>query len=234
MAKLPKRLCFDLANPFSGNTELSSDFLQRAGFPIIESEPTLQYLFLAGRQTVQDLIEMSFQKLMSCFIVRRHSRCRNKIAKVTILFISDRGLERCRLLGNFDDLLDFCRFDLECFCDLFNRWLTSEFLHQSSLRSNVPINSLNHVYGNTNCPRLVSDCPCDCLPDPPCGVGGKLKPSSPIVLLHCTNKSNVSFLNEIKKRKASPNIFFRDRNNKTKIRFDKFVQRRFIILFHSF
>ena len=63
---------------------------------------------------------------------------------------------------------------------------------------------------NTNGARLICECACDRLPDPPGSIRGEFISLSPVKLAHCLEESQVPFLNKIQKRQIgrAPDIFF--------------------------
>jgi len=77
------------------------------------------------------------------------------------------------------------------FRNFFRGGFTSDFLNQETGRSNQFIDCFNHMDGDSDGSRLISDCASDGLPDPPGRIGAKLIP--PLIFKFITALINPIF-----------------------------------------
>ncbi len=68
------------------------------------------------------------------------------------------------------------------------------------------INRFHHVHRNPNRTRLVSDCTCNCLTNPPRRIGGKFESLGVVKLFDCFNQTEISFLNQVEKLHAAAKV----------------------------
>ena len=66
---------------------------------------------------------------------------------------------------------------------------------------------------------LIGDGPGDGLPDPPCGVGGKLEAPVRLELFRCLHQAEVSLLNEVEEGQAPPGVPLCHRDHEAEVRF---------------
>ena len=76
---------------------------------------------------------------------------------------------------------------------------------------------------NTDCASLVCHRTCDCLTDPPCCIGRELVTLCVVELLDCTDKAQVSFLNQVKEEHSATGVTLCKRYNKTKVCFEQVI-----------
>ena len=77
------------------------------------------------------------------------------------------------------------------------------------------INGLNHVYRNTDGSGLISYGSCDSLTDPPGCIGTEFESFAIIKFLYRLDKTQVSFLDQIKKQHTSAHVTFRNGNHQS-------------------
>src|SRR5699024_10061816 len=82
-------------------------------------------------------------------------------------------------------------------------------------------------------PGLIRYCSCNSLTDPPCGIGAEFISFAVVEFLHGFNKTQVSFLDQVKEKHSTANIPFRDTYNETEIGFCQTLLRLFIPLLHT-
>ena len=87
---------------------------------------------------------------------------------------------------------------------------------------------------NTDCSRLIRNCSCDRLTDPPCCICGELISLSIIKLLYCLDQAKISFLDQVKEKHSTSHISLCNADNQTKICFCKLLLCLLISLFHTF
>ena len=66
---------------------------------------------------------------------------------------------------------------------------------------------------------LIGDGPGDGLPDPPCGVGGKLEAPVRLELFRCLHQAEVPLLNEVEEGQAPPGVPLCHRDHEAEVRF---------------
>ena len=106
--------------------------------------------------------------------------------------------------------------------NFFRRRLTAKFLQQFFLRAQQFVDDVNHVHGNTNCPRLIRDGTRNRLSNPPRRVSRKFVTAPVFKFFHRLHQTHVAFLNQIQKRQSAIRIFFRDGNHEAQICFHHF------------
>ena len=85
------------------------------------------------------------------------------------------------------------------------------------------------MYGDADCARLICDGASDRLPDPPCCVGREFEAFGIIELIDGFQQTHVALLDEVEELHPSADIFFRDTDDETEIRFRETVFRRLIV-----
>src|SRR5918994_7300324 len=106
-AQLGEGLGLDLADPLAGDPELAADLLQGPGVAVGEAEAELDDLLLPLREGVQDRVELLLEQ-DEAGRVHGHDGVGvlDEVAEVGVLLLTDRGLQRHRLLGHLEDLAD--------------------------------------------------------------------------------------------------------------------------------
>ncbi len=72
---------------------------------------------------------------------------------------------------------------------------------------------IDHVYGQTNRPGLVSNAAGDTLTNPPVGVGAEAITALGIKTFGSPNEADIAFLNKVEEGNAPVDIFFGDADN---------------------
>src|SRR5262249_10182648 len=98
----------------------------------------------------------------------------DEIAEAGILFITDRRLERERLLGNPENLPTPLERYAELPGQLLWRRVAADLVEHLPRRAHDLADGLDHVHGDTDGARLVGGASTDRLADPPGGVGREL------------------------------------------------------------
>src|SRR4051794_18321493 len=112
VAQLAQRLRLDLPDPLSGDVELLADLLERPGTPVLESEAELEHASLPTGQRVEHRLDLLLEELVRCGLGGSEGTAvLDEVTEVRVLFLTDRGLERDRLLRDLDDLADLLRRD---------------------------------------------------------------------------------------------------------------------------
>src|SRR5688500_16741556 len=124
VTELAKRLGFDLTDPLARHVELAPDLFKRASPSVFETEPQLQHAALAPGQPLEHALHLLLEQLVRRRVGGREGLVvGDEATKVTVLFYTDRRLERDRLLRDLHDLAHLVRCDEHALGDLFRRWL---------------------------------------------------------------------------------------------------------------
>ena len=87
------------------------------------------------------------------------------------------------------------------------------------------------MYRDSDRSCLIRDRSGDSLPDPPCSVCRKLIAFRIIKFLYCFNKSQITFLNEVKERKSSVQISSCNTDYESEIALAQFLLSFLVSLF---
>src|SRR5699024_9309960 len=111
------------------------------------------------------------------------------------------------------------------FCDLFGKRLSSQLLKELSGYADQLVDRLHHMHRDADRPRLVGDGSCDRLADPPGRISTELVSFVIIKLLNRLDKTQVSFLDQVKEEHAPAHVSFGDADYQTEIRLGEFFLR---------
>src|SRR3989344_2405620 len=188
MTKFTKRFCLNLADSFPGYRKHFSNFLKRFGAPVFKTKPLFQNPSFSVRKSPQYLIYLFLKKLTRRGIKKGwRGYVMDKVSKPTILFISHRTLQTCRLLRDFNNLECFFNINTKRLSNFLRVGLTSQLLSESSRSAQESINVFYHMNGDANSARLIRDSPSNGLANPPCCISRKLKSPSPVVFFNRTD-----------------------------------------------
>ncbi len=107
--------------------------------------------------------------------------------------------------------------------DLFDAWLTLEFLRQLLLNVTQATQYVDHVNWNTNGARLISDGTRDRLANPPSGISRELKAAAEFILVYCTHKARVAFLDQVQEAQPTIAILLGDRDDQAQVALRQFT-----------
>src|SRR5579871_4681625 len=131
MAELFKRLCLDLPDALTGQAKNLSHLFERVVVSAADPEPHAQDTLLAGSELGQRFAHVPHQiarleRRMRVDAVRR----RNQLAQGGVAFLSDREVERDRLLHHRQHLLDALDRRSSARGDLAGGWLLATLLRE--------------------------------------------------------------------------------------------------------
>src|SRR5436190_14816920 len=222
VTQLRQRLRLDLPDPLAGNPELLADLLQRPRVPVDQAEPQLDDLLLPVGQRVQDRVELLLQEDEGGGIDRYDGvAVLDEVAEVGVLLLTDRRLERDRLLRQLEDLAHPLRRELHLVADLLRSRFAPEVLQQLSLDAHELVDRLDHVHGNADRARLVRDRAGDRLPDPPRRVGRELVALGVVELLDRADQAEVALLDQVEEQHAAADVALRDRHHEPQVGLDQ-------------
>ena len=141
----------------------------------------------------------------------------DEVTELTVAFFTQRGVERnwfTTILLNLDDLF---WGHIEFFCQLFRGWFAAQVLQHLSLNASKFVNDFDHVHWNTNGACLICHSASDGLTNPPGCIRGELVSLGVVELLHCTDQTQVSFLDQIQEEHAATGVTLCKRNDETKV-----------------
>src|SRR6185369_2445520 len=156
MPQFAQRLRFDLADALASDVEVLTHFFQRALVPtIVESEPQTNHTLFTRAQRLQNVAGDLTQ------VRRDHTRRRtlarlvfDQVAQLRITILTDRRLERDRILHQLARLADLLHRSIHLLRDLFSRPFAPELTHQFTRSVLQLIDHFDHVHRNTNRARL--------------------------------------------------------------------------------
>jgi len=109
--------------------------------------------------------------------------------------------------------------------DLGARWFASKPLLQRVRGAGNFVDHFADVHREADRARLIGDGSLDALTDPPSGVGTKFESAVIVKLFDGTHKTNIAFLDQIKKGNASVHIFLCDAYDQSKVGLDEAISR---------
>ena len=158
MAQLPKGLRLNLADTLTGHIELLAHLFQRAGASILQTKAELEHLFLPGRQRIQHVDELLLQKGVAGRLGGfRSVLIRDKVAQVGVLLLTDGGLQRDRLLGDFQDLPYLVHRHVHLLGDFLRGRVVAQLLEELAGDPDDLVDGLHHMDRDTDGPGLVCD-----------------------------------------------------------------------------
>jgi len=113
-----------LADPLASDIEDLADIFQCPHFSIVQTKAQTQDVFLAVCQRIQDLIQLLTKDDTSCIVdwVFDHFVF-DKVPKMAVIFLTDRRLQRNRLLSNLKNLTNLVRCHIHTLSDLLWCWV---------------------------------------------------------------------------------------------------------------
>src|ERR1019366_4975631 len=218
VAELAQRLGLDLTDALAGDAKALAHFFERPLMPVDETEAQLKHTTLAGRQSVEDVLDLGAQHGQRGGIAGRGRLfVLDKVAEVGVLLLADRGLEGDGILGDLGDLADLLRGDAHLLGDLLVRRLPAQLLEKPARDPHQLVDGLHHVHRDPDGARLVGDGPRDGLPDPPSGVGRELEPLVVVELLDGPDQPHVAFLDQIQEGHASADVLLGNADHKPQV-----------------
>src|ERR1700693_371475 len=222
--ELPQGLRFDLADSFARHVEGAPDFLEGVLRAVADTEAHLQDLLFPRGQGLQHAPRLVLEVRDQDRLDRREDPpVLDEVTQMRILFLSDRGLERDRLLRDLHDLADLGDGHVHALGDLLRVGLAAELLHERPRRARQLIDRLDHVHRDADRTGLVRDRARDRLADPPRGVGRELVTPTVLELLDGLHEADVSFLNQVEELEATVRVLLGDRDDESQVRDDQLV-----------
>ena len=87
------------------------------------------------------------------------------------------------------------------------------------------VDGLDHVYGNTDRPRLIGNRPGDGLANPPGGVGAELVAALVLELVHRLHQADVALLNQVQELEPPVRVFLGDAHDEAQVRLGELFLR---------
>src|SRR5439155_17203065 len=226
MAQLAQCLGLDLPDALAGHVELTPHFLERPRATVLEPEPQLQHAPLAAGQALEHGLDLLLEELVRGRIGRRQrAGVRNEVAEVRVFLLTDRRLQRDRLLRDLDDLTHLVLGDGHALRDLFRCRLATELLKQGAGDADELVDRLHHMDRDADRPRLVCDGARDGLADPPRRVRGELVALLVVELLDRADQTNVPLLDQVQEIHAAADVLLRDRDDEPEVGLRQLVPR---------
>src|SRR2546427_2906101 len=218
VAELAQRLGLDLRDALAGHPEPLADLFQRALVAVDQSKPQLQHAPLPRRERVEHVLDLGMQHRERRGIGwRDRLAVLDEVTEVGVLLLSDRRLERDRILRDLHDLAHLLGRDPHLLADLLVARLATELLEKPARNAHQLVDRLHHVHRDADRPRLVGDGARDGLPDPPRGVGRELVALVVVELLDRPDEAHVAFLDEVEERHAAADVLLGDRHDQPQV-----------------
>src|SRR2546425_680403 len=218
VAQLAQRLGLDLADALARDAETLAHLFQRPLVAVDQPETQLQHAPLAWRERVEDVFDLRVEHGERGRVRRRDClTVLDEVAEVRVFLLSDRGLERDRVLGDLHDLANLLGSDPHLLADLLVTRLAAQLLEQPARYADQLVDRLDHVHRDADRPRLVGDGAGDGLPDPPRGVGRELVALVVVELLDRPDQAHVAFLDEVEERHAAADVLLGDRHDQPQV-----------------
>src|SRR4051812_42978605 len=174
--ELLQRLVLDLADALAGDVERAAHLVQRARVLAAQAVAQLEDAALAVGEVLQRLAQRLLGEDLGRALVRRlGALVGDELAELRLLLVADGLLERDRGLRGALDRVDLLGVDPGDLGDLLGAWLAPELGDELALGAPDLVELLDHVDGDADGPRLVSQRAGDGLADPPGRVGRELE-----------------------------------------------------------
>lgn len=151
MLQLAQCLRLDLTNTFACDRELLADFFQRMVGVHADAETHAQNTFFTRRQRGENAGRRLAQVGLNGGVDRQQRvLVFDEVAKMRILFVTHRGFERNRLLGDFQNLAHLFKRHGQLFRQLFRGRLAADLVQHLARGANDLVDRLDHVNRNTD------------------------------------------------------------------------------------
>ena len=144
----------------------------------------------------------------------------HQITEGRITLLANRLLQGDRHLRHLENVAHFLRRHVNLRGDLLHRRLSTQALHQLTLRVDDLVELLDHVHRNADGARLVRDRSRDGLANPPRRVRRELEALAIVELLDGTDETERPLLDQIKERQAASEVALRDRHDEAQVGLD--------------
>src|SRR5450830_575383 len=226
VAQLAQRLGFDLANPFTGNVELLTDFLKGVVGIHVDAETHAQNLGFTGSEAGEYFACRFFKALNGSNIDGRlHGRVFDEVTQVGVFVITDRGFHGDRLFSDLQYLADLVLRHFHAFAQLFRGRFTTHFLQHLPGNTVELVDRLDHVHRNTDGAGLVGDRASDRLTDPPGGISREFVAAAVFELVYRFHQTDVAFLDQIEELQTAVGVLLGDGDHQTQVRFNHLFLR---------
>ena len=130
----------------------------------------------------------------------------NKVSQMRVLLLTNRSLQRYRLLSNLHDFPYPIHSNLHILGDFLWGWFPAQLLQQLSGNANQLVNCLYHMNWNSNGTSLIRNGTGNSLTNPPGSIGTKLIALGVVELLYSLNQTKIALLNQIQEQHTTAYI----------------------------
>ena len=137
---------------------------------------------------------------------------------MAVFLFADRRFEGDGLLRDLQDLAHLVDGHVHLGGDLFGRGVVAELLQELTGHADDLVDGLDHMNGDTDGARLVSNGASDGLTDPPRRVGRELVALGVVELFDGLDEAEVALLNEVEEQHAAAHVALSDGHDETQVR----------------
>src|SRR5205085_6405071 len=218
MTEFAQSLGLNLADALASNGKSAADFFKGVGIAIFKAKTHADDVLFARVQMLQHGRDIFLKAEADGGVRGRgHGFIFNKVTEVGFFLFADWRLKGDGSLSNFAGAADFLDGDVHAHGQLFRGRLAAKFLNELPRAAGELVNDLDHVNGNADGARLVSNRASDGLTNPPGSVGGKFVAAAPIELVGTFHQAEIAFLNEIEELQAMMSIFLGNGDHEAKV-----------------
>src|SRR5580692_9279161 len=145
VTELAEGLGLYLADALAGDLEGLADLFEGVFGAVFEAETHLDHTLFARGQGAEDLRGVLLEVDADDGVGRRDGHAVfDEVSKVRVFLFSDGSFEGDGLLGDLEDLADFCDRDIHALGDLFRGGFAAELLHQLTRGADELVDGLDH------------------------------------------------------------------------------------------
>lgn len=156
------------------------------------------------------------------------------VAQFAAAVLAERQVQGDRVLGVAVELDDLGDGQLHPLRHLPHRGFDAQFLKHLPAEPGHSVDDLHRVDRNADRAALVGQGPCQCLPDPPGGVGRELETLDVVELFNGPNQTCVALLDQVQKSETPSRITLGDGDDQAEVGLDEVGFRPVAVLDEDF
>ena len=140
-----------------------------------------------------------------------------ELAKVAVVVVAHRLIERQRLAGHFHDAAGVFQRQAGSLGRFFRRRVAAQFLDQIARDRPHLAHRVDHVHRHANRAALIGNRSRDRLANPPGGVGRELVAASMLELVDRSHQAGVAFLDQVQEAESPIAVLLGDRDDQSQV-----------------